>query len=91
MPRVLPPLPWDALPADKQPSADYKAGWITGVHDAVEVLAKIQGGEAAQILFDFGGFLTSSERQWVFSTRDDAEPMNEAIKLFADQRRSKLD
>lgn len=39
--------------------------------------------EAAQVLFDFGAFLTSSKRQWVFSSHDDAAPMVLAIRAFA--------
>lgn len=45
----------------------------------------------AQLLFDFGGFLTSSERQWVFSSRDDAAPMVDAIRAFAAKRGIDLD
>lgn len=45
----------------------------------------------AQLLFDFGGFLTCSERRWVFSSRDDASPMVEAIRLFAERKGIDLD
>lgn len=47
--------------------------------------------DAASLLFSFGGFLTSSDRKWVFSTRDDAVPMVEAIRLFAKREGIDLD
>lgn len=49
------------------------------------------GDEAAALLFDFGGFLTSHSRQWVFSSSAEAAPMVEAIREFAAKRGISLD
>jgi len=45
----------------------------------------------ADLLFDFGGFLTSHKRRWVFSSADDAAHMVEAIREFAARRGIDLD
>ena len=45
----------------------------------------------AGALFDFLGFLTSHERRWTFSSRDDAGPAVEALQEWAGKRSLSLD
>lgn len=45
----------------------------------------------AGALFDFLGFLTTSERQWTFSSYDEASPAVEALEQWAKKRNLSLD
>jgi len=45
----------------------------------------------AGALFDFLGFLTTSERQWTFSSYDEASPAVEALEEWAKKRNLSLD
>ena len=45
----------------------------------------------AGLLFDFAGFLTSHDRRWIFSSRDEATPGVEAVEQFAAKRGLLLD
>lgn len=47
--------------------------------------------EIAGALFDFLGFLTTSERQWKFSAYDEASPAVEALEQWAKKRGLSLD
>jgi hypothetical protein len=66
-----------------------KAGWLEDAEYFRQAAAlaapSTPAPDAAELIFRFGGFLTSSKRQWVFSSHDDANPMVEAIRLFAER------
>src|SRR6218665_1802781 len=53
---------------------------------AGDVRAAIAGA-----LFDFLGFLTTHDRRWTFSSRDDAAPAVKALEEWAGKRRLSLD
>ena len=83
----------DALPATTQPAQqdwkDAEAATIPKL--TIQTRSTPTAPTWADLLFAFGGFLTSHEKRWVFSSRDDASPMVEAIREFAARECINLD
>lgn len=66
------------------------------LHFVIDLLATPQAAPTssqavAGALFDFLGYLTSSDERWTFSSRDDASPAVRALQQWAEKRGLSLD
>jgi hypothetical protein len=73
---------------------EQRPGWQSLLAPAVRALGDAPAAPSAAIdgaLFDFLGFLTTSERRWTFSSTDDAGPAVAALEQWAAKRSLSLD